>query len=272
MTRRVAAVAGAVSATVRIAMPTRRELIERVTSRVRARSGEDRLESSLSFLSALLVGITEVHAVPPAMLERVGEFLRVEPHELGDEPPPSNPRRNSSLRISSIPPPRPTRILLLGRGDPARMPMLHAVATARYSEIAEVRWASIAPVAVDARVLKVLRQAGYATAHLAPRTVSVDDMAWADLVVTATGTREEWERFIPRSIAHEHQPVPAPALPELAADADPLEALRQTLRHVERAIAAVRPARPSRFPPEVAPASLRAPPLPRITVPDDDES
>ena len=191
-------------------MPTRREIIERVTSRIRMRGGEGRVEASLCFLRAMLVGLTDEQEVTPSMLERVGEFLRVDPHELEDDSLQSNPRRNSSMRISSIPAARLTRILLLGRGDSTRLPMLHAVASARYVEIADLRWASITPVPIDPHALKVLRQAGYPTAHLAPRGVSVDDMAWADLVVTVTGAREEWERFIPRSIAHEHTLCPTP--------------------------------------------------------------
>ena len=59
-------------------MPTRRELIERVTMRMRARGGEGRVESSLCFLRALLVGVAEDAPVPAAVLSRVGELKRLD--------------------------------------------------------------------------------------------------------------------------------------------------------------------------------------------------
>ncbi len=245
-------------------MPTRRELIDRVTMRMRARGGEGRVESSLCFLRALLVGVADDAPVPAAVLSRVGEFLRIEEDDLEDgeleaPPPPSNPIRRSSMRISTAPPARMTRVLFLGRGDAARLPMLDAVATARYAGIAEVRSASIAPAAIDARAIKVLRHAGIETDHLVSRTVSVDDLSWADLVVTASGTREDWERFIPRSMAHQHHPVPDPELGLADPAADVHDSLRYTLRMVEKVIAAVKPVRPSRFPPPPSgnPTSMR---------------
>jgi protein-tyrosine-phosphatase len=234
-------------------MPTRRELIERVTMRMRARGGEGRVESSLCFLRALLVGVAEDAPVPAAVLSRVGEFLRIEEDDLEDvelePPPPSNPVRRSSMRISTAPPARMIRVLFLGRGDSARLPMLDAVATARYAGIAEVRSASLAPAPIDPRAIKVLRHAGIETDHLVSRTVSVDDLSWADLVVTASGTREDWERFIPRSMAHQHHSIPDPELGVADPGADVHDSLRYTLRMVERVIESVKPVRPSRFPP-----------------------
>jgi protein-tyrosine-phosphatase len=235
-------------------MPTRRELIERVTMRMRARGGEGRVESSLCFLRALLVGVADDAPVPAAVLSRVGEFLRIEEDDLEDvelepPPPPSTPLRRSSMRISTAPPARMVRVLFLGRSDPARLPMLDAVATARYAGIAEVRSASLAPAPIDARAIKVLRHAGIETGHLLARTVSVDDLSWADLVVTASGTREDWERFIPRSMAHQHHAIPEPELGVSDPNADVHDSLRYTLRMVEKVIASVQPLRPSRFPP-----------------------
>lgn len=248
-------------------MPTRSELIDRVTSRVRARGGEGRVEASLCFLRAILVGVGEDQQVPTTMLERVAEFLRLEPQELeDDQPPPSNLRR-SSLRISTIPPERMTRVLLLGRSDPVRLPMLHAVANARLSTVAEIRAASIGPAPVDARIVKVLRQAGYDTDRVLPRPVTVDDLTWADLVVTMTGTIIEWAKFLPRSIAHEHQPVADPSLDSLREGQDPLDVLRQTLRNVERVVGNIRLARPSRFPSGQM-GAVKMPPPPRL--PDDE--
>jgi protein-tyrosine-phosphatase len=230
---------------------TRRELIDRVTTRMRLRGGEGRVEASLCFLRALLVGIVDDAEVPTAVLGRVTEFLKIEDDlddvEL-DPPAPPGPRR-SSMRISTAPPSRPTRLLFLGRSDSARLPMLDAVATAKLAGIAEVRSASIAPAQIDARVIKVLRHAGMETDHLSARTVSVDDLSWADIVVTYSGSREDWERYLPRSIAHEHFPVADPELEKLAPDADAFDILRQSLRTIERVVAGVRPARPSRFPP-----------------------
>ena len=256
------------------AMPSRRELIERVTARMRQRGGEGRVEASLCFLRALLVGVGDDQHVPDEMLERVSEFLRIEPQELEVEPP----HRRSSLRISTVPPARMTRVLFLGRSDPMRLPMFDAVGGARFSGIAEVRAAAIAPVAIDARAIKVLRHAGIETDHLAARSVSVDDLAWADIVVTFEGTREEWERFIPRSIAHEHHPVidPMTEIDSLDEKADALDTLRYTLRSVERVIAAVRPARPSRFPapaplPPMSPSSGRLPTMPPPPASEDDD-
>lgn len=244
-------------------MPTRSELIDRVTSRVRARGGEGRVEASLCFLRAILVGVGEQQPVPAAMLERVAEFLRLEPHELEDEgPPPSNLRR-SSLRISTIPPERTTRVLLLGRSDPIRLPMLHAVALTRLSTVADVRGAEIGPVPLDARAIKVMRQAGFDTDRILPRPVTVDDLTWADLVVTVTGTQADWAKFLPRSIAHEHQPVADPSLDALPEGVDPLEVLRQTLRQVERVVAGVRLARPSRFPSGQM-GAVKVPPPPKV--------
>lgn len=262
-------------------MMTRRELIDRVTSRMRARGGDGRVEASLCFLRAILAGVGDDAPVPNEALARVQEFLRIddEGDELLDsEPPPPAPARRSG-RISTAPPMRMTRILFLGRNDAVRLPMLDAVATARFAGIAEVRSAAIAPVTADARVIKVLRHAGIETEHLAARTVSVDDLSWADLVITVSGSREDWERFIPRSMSHDHHPIPDPELDAIPVDADPLDALRYTLRMVERVIGQVRPARPSRFPPPAAlppsdgrlraanplrPSSARLPALARI--------
>jgi protein-tyrosine-phosphatase len=214
-------------------------------------------------LRAILVGVGEEQPVPTPMLERVAEFLRLDPQELEDEQPPQSSLRRSSLRISTIPPERMTRILLLGRSDAVRVPMLHAVASARWASVAEVRAASIAPSPVDARVVKVLRQAGFDTDKVLPRPVTVDDLTWADLVVTITGTRDEWAKFLPRSIAHEHQPVTDPSLDSLREGADPLDVLRHTLRNVERVVGGIRLARPSRFPSGQM-AALKAPGLPNL--------
>lgn len=114
--------------------------------------------------------------------------------------------------------------------------MVEAVARVRPSDEAEVRAAAHQPVPPDGRAIRVLRQAGFPVDGLAPRIVTVADLAWADLVITVTGEREDWDRFIPRSTPREHELLPDPL--KLSSRSDDLEPFRITLRAVERLVAA----------------------------------
>ena len=247
-------------------MLTRRELVERVDRQLRARNaaegGEGSVEASMWFLRAMLMGIDDLGEVPDPLLARVGEFLKIDPTELTLDPgtrrpstrPPSVwPRgENSQGPVSSR---APRKVLFLGRGDAARLAMLDAIGRALLEGVAEVRSAAIAPVAFDARATKALRQAGYSS-DLSPRAVSVDDLSWADVVVTCSGEREDWERFIPRSIAHEHHLIDDPIAQArgLGPEDDEQDVFRNAVRMVERAIATMRPVRPSKMP-QFAPRS-----------------
>ncbi len=266
-------------------MLTRREMMERVDARLRARSssekGEDDsgIEASRCFLRAMLVGIEDAAPVPDALVSRVSEFLKIDVEDLvgtsalrraSTRPPPS------SVSLQAPPGERRRRVLFLGRSDAARIPMVDAVARTQLADEVEIRAAAIAPVAFDARALRVLRHAGYATDVLGPRALTVDDLSWADVVVTISGEREDWERFLPRTLPHQHEAVDDPIALMRAAkegrisEVDELEPFRGVLRAVERLLATMRPPRSSRMPaapPSVRPprlGSLRAPPAPRF--------
>jgi protein-tyrosine-phosphatase len=234
-------------------MLSRRELVERVESRLRSRSGDDGIEASMCFLRAMLMGIEDEGSVPDSLLARVGEFLKIDPTELTLDP---LTRRPSTRPPSVWPAPPPSsraaarKVLFLARSDGARLPMLEAVGRTMLEGIADVRSAGIAPVVFDSRATKALRQAGYPTETLSPRPVSVDDLSWADVVVTCGGEREDWERFIPRSIAHEHHLIddPIPLAKDLGPDDDELDVFRNAVRAIERVIGPMRPVRPSRIP------------------------
>jgi len=254
-------------------MLSRRDLVERVETRLRARSGDDGIEASMCFLRAMLMGIDDEGSVPDALLARVGEFLKIDPTELTLDPV---TRRPSTRPPSVWPAPPPSsraamrKVLFLARSDGARLPMLEAIGRAMLEGVAEVRSAGIAPVAFDPRATKALRQAGYATETLTPRPVSVDDLSWADVVVTCGGEREDWERFIPRSIAHEHQNVedPIPQAAELGPNDDELDVFRNAVRIIERLIVPMRPMRPSRLPQMGMPALQRTATAPPVSSPN----
>ncbi|MBI2388386.1 MAG: hypothetical protein HYV09_02105 [Deltaproteobacteria bacterium] len=248
-------------------MPTRRELMERADARLRTRGGEEgALEASRCFLRAMLMGIDDGGAVPDDLVARVGEFLAIDHGELmGAAARPSTRPPPSSVMLQAVPGERLRRVLVLGRGDGGRVAMLDAVGRTMLVEEAELRAACLAPVAYDPRALRVLRLAGYATEGLGPRAVTVDDLTWADLVITVGGERDMWERFLPRSMPHQHEPIDDPiALTRgLSGEDDEHEAFRLALRVVERVLSALRPPRSSRLP--VAPPSIR-PSRSRISV------
>jgi protein-tyrosine-phosphatase len=247
---------------------TRRDLMERAESRLRARGGpnadEGALEASRCFLRAMLIGIDEQAPVPPDLVARVGEFLKIDVAELitppalrriSTRPPPS------SVPLMTAPGERRRRVLFLGRSDGARVAMFDAVARAMLASDVDVRTAALTPVAHDPRSLRVLRHAGYATELTHPRAVTVDDLSWADMVVTVGGEREVWEKFLPRSTPHQHEAIddPIALARSLTGDSDELEPFRSTLRAVERAITQLRPPRVSRIP-SLAPISQRTKP------------
>lgn len=242
-------------------VPTRRELMDRAEARLRTRGGgeEGALEASRCFLRAMLVGVDENASVPHDLVARVGEFLKIDLVELLDNPAlrRQSTRPPTSNPLAAPPGERRRRVLLLGRADAARLAMLDAVGRTMLADDAEVRAAALTPIGYDARALKVLRHSGYATEQLNPRSVSVDDLSWADLVLTVGGEREDWERFLPRSIPHQHEPVedPIALTRELADEHDELEIYRTVLRAIERIVAQLRPPRSSRLP---AAAPLRA--------------
>lgn len=243
-------------------VPTRRELMDRAESRLRTRGGEEgALEASRCFLRAMLVGVEDAAPVPNDLVARVGEFLKIDVAELLEGPPALRRQSTrpppSSFPLQAPPGERRRRVLLLGRADGARLAMLDAVARSMLADEAEVRAAALTPIAYDSRALRVLRHSGYATELLNPRAVTVDDLTWADLVVTVSGEREDWERFLPRSTPHHHEPVddPIALIRELTDEHDELEAYRAVLRAIERLLSGLRPPRSSRLP--AAPA-LRA--------------
>lgn len=242
---------------------TRRDLMDRAESRLRARAGgadEGALEASRCFLRAMLMGIDDTALVPSDLVARVGEFLKLDVAELisppglrrvSTRPPPS------SFPLQPSPGERRRRVLFLGRSDGARVAMFDAVARSMLADEVDVRAAALTPIAHDPRSLRVLRHAGYATEATHPRPVTVDDLSWADLVVTVGAEREVWERFLPRSTLHQHEVIDDPIVlaRALVGDSDELEPFRSTLRAVERAIAMLRPPRSSRIP--TAPVSQR---------------
>jgi len=241
---------------------TRRELMDRAEARLRSRGGDEgALEASRCFLRAMLVGLDDGSPVADDLVARVGEFLKIDVADLRGTAPAlrrqSTRPPTSSYPLQAGPGERRRRVLLLGRSDSARLAMLDAVGRAMLADEAEVRAAALAPIPYDARALRVLRHSGYATELLNPRAVTVDDLTWADLFVTVGGEREDWERFLPRSTSHQHEPVDDPvALTRGWADEhDELEAYRAVLRTVERIVSMLRPPRSSRLP---AAAPLRA--------------
>ena len=234
------------------------------------------MEASRCFLRAMLMGIDDISAVPPELVARVSEFLKIDVAELvappalrriSTRPPPS------SFPLQNAPGERRKRVLFLGRTDGARIAMFDAVARTSLSGDVDVRAASLTPAAHDPRALRVLRHAGYATEAVLPRAVTVDDLSWADLVVTVGAALDDWERFLPRSTIHQHEVIDDPlALARALASADDeLEPFRAVLRVVERTIVALRPPRTSLRPSysrlpvadiepaQPAPASVRIP-------------
>lgn len=205
------------------------------------------MEASFCFLRAMLMGIDDGAPVPPDLVSRVGEFLKIDVSELtappalrrvSTRPPPS------SFPLQSSPGERRRRVLFLGRNDGARIAMFEAVARASLSDDVDVRAASLTPSAHDPRSLRVLRHAGYATEAVQPRAVTVDDLSWADLVVTAGGARDDWERLLPRSTEHQHEMIDDPIALALGGQ-DELEGFRAVLRVIERTVSGLRPPRTS---------------------------
>jgi protein-tyrosine-phosphatase len=248
-------------------MPTRRELMDRAEARLRARSAsadEEGIEASRCFLRAMLTSVDDHELVPDDLVARVCEFLKIDPNELSGTPA-LNRRstRPPASTMSGAPGERPRRVLFLGRSDGARLVMIDAVARATLAGEVDVRTAAISPVAFDARALRALRHAGYSTEGLAPRPMTVDDLSWADVVVTVGGEREDWERFVPRSLAHQHEPLedPVALAKNLDGTQDENEPFRGVLRAIERLVVVMRPPRSSRMP--VAPPSVR-PSVPRM--------
>lgn len=250
----------------RVIVPTRRELLERAEARLRARGGEEgAVEASRCFLRAMMVGLDDNTKVPDDLVARVSEFLKLDLSELVSTPalrrastrPPPN-----SVPLQSPPGERRRRVLFLGRADGARLAMFDAVARAMLMDEADVRAASLTPVAHDARTLRVLRHAGYATDALHPRAVTVDDLSWADLVVTVGGDRTDWEKLIPRCTPHQHEMIDEPiGLARAITEGDELEPFRAVLRVIERTVSVLRPPRSSRIPaaPALRPSWSRIP-------------
>jgi protein-tyrosine-phosphatase len=249
-----------------LTVPTRRELLERAEARLRARGGEEgTVEASRCFLRAMMVGLDDNARVSDELLSRVSEFLKIELSDLVTNPalrrastrPPTN-----SFPLQSTPGERRPPGGFLGRADGARVAMFDAVARAMLTDEADVRAASLTPAAHDARTLRVLRHAGYATDALHPRAVTVDDLSWADLVVTVGGDRTDWEKLIPRSTPHQHETIEEPiSLARAASGADELEPFRAVLRVIERTVSVLRPPRSSRIPaaPSLRPSWSRIP-------------
>ncbi len=209
----------------------------------------------------MLIGVDEDAVVPDELIARVSEFLRIEADDLSGPP--------VSRRASTRPPPpslkaapgeRRRRLLFLGRSDAARVAICEAVARASLGDEAEVRAASLTPAAPDPRAIRALRHAGYPTDAIVSRAVTVEDLSWADLVVTLGGDRETWEKFLPRSIAHQHESLEDPVVRarDLAGSQDEDEPFRAAIRAVERVVVAMRPPRSSRVP-----ALPQTGPLPR---------
>jgi protein-tyrosine-phosphatase len=251
-------------------MPTRREIMDRAESRLRARRSADQdeegLEASRCFLRAMLTSVDDHEQVPADLVARVSEFLKLDLEELTNGP---NSRRSArppaSSSLAAPPGERPRRVLFLGRSDGARLVMIDAIARATLAGEVDVRAAALSPVPFDPRALRALRHAGYATEGIAPRPMTVDDLSWADVVVTIGGEREDWDRFVPRSIAHQHEPVEDPVVlaKDLIGSEDENEPFRLVLRAIERLVAVMRPPRSSRMPaaPQLRPSVPRMPAL-----------
>lgn len=234
-------------------MPTRREVMDRAESRLRARaSDEEGIEASRCFLRAMLSSVDEQSPVPDDLVSRVAEFLKLDLEDLVGSAAPrrSSVRPSSSFPLAAPLGERPRRVLFLGRSDPSRVAMIDAIARAVLTGDVEVRAASLAPVPVDARAMRALRHAGYSTDGVLPRPVTVDDLSWADVVVTFGGEREDWERFVPRSLAHQHEPIedPVALARELDGTSEENEPFRLVLRAIERLVGMMRPPRSSRMP------------------------
>lgn len=234
--------------------------MDRADSRLRARSSGDEgrdegaLEASRCFLRAMLMGIDDMAPVPSDLVNRVGEFLKIDVAELIS--PPALRRISTRPPLSAAPlQPAPgerrRRVLFLGRSDAARIAMLDAVSRATLADDVDVRTASLTPIAHDPRALRVLRHAGFATDAIHPRAVTVDDLSWADLVITVGSERDDWERLLPRSTPHQHETIDDP-IPLARANGDELAPFRTVLRVIERTVSALRPPRSSRIP--VAPS------------------
>lgn len=227
--------------------------MDRAEARLTARAdAEGSVEATRCFLRAMLVGIDEDGAVPDDLVARIADLLKIERDELFG-PPPGSTGAASTRRLSTRPPsvgPRRRRILVLGRADAARLPMLEAIVRAAFAEEADVRGAALSPAPLDPRALRVLRLAGYATDALVPRALAVEDMTWSDLVVTVSGEREDWERLLPRNLEHVHDLIDDPAA--LARDLeevdDQSEPYRATLRAIERLVEKLRGGRSTRMP------------------------
>jgi protein-tyrosine-phosphatase len=210
-------------------------------------------EATRCFLRAMLAGIGEDQEVPGALVGRIADLLRIDVLAL------STHESSGASRASSRPAaPRAStdkrKVLVVGRGDGERLPLCEGVARSMLDD-AVVRAACASPINYDPRALKALRQAGYATDGLLSRPLSVDDLAWAELVLTVGGDRAYWERTLPRSTPREHLVVDEPQA--LADELDDLESFRVTLRQVERSIAPLRNLRPSRVPSRMPPPIRR---------------
>lgn len=228
--------------------------MDRAEARLTARAdAEGSVEATRCFLRAMLVGIDEDGAVPDDLVARIADLLKIERDELFGAPP-ANTVASSSRRLSTRPPPsvgpRRQRILVLGRADAARLPMLEAIVRAAFAEEADVRGAALSPAPLDPRALRVLRLAGYATDALVPRALAVEDMTWSDLVVTVSGEREDWERLLPRNLEHVHDLIddPAALARDLQEADDQSEPYRATLRAIERLVERLRGGRSARMP------------------------
>jgi hypothetical protein len=246
-------------------MVTRRLLVERAESVLRARSDdadEGGAEATRCFLRAMLAGLDDDATVPASLVGRIAELLRIDVGTLL----PGTPSEPSAMRPSSHPTAvRPTasadarRILLLARADGERLALCEGVARVVLDE-ATVRAAAMSPVPYDARALKTLRQAGYATDGLVARSLSVDDLAWAELIVTVGGDGAGWDRMLPRTTAREHIAFDEPSA--RASDLDELESYRRQLRHIERALAPLRGSRGTRSPSRRPPPPVASTPGP----------
>jgi protein-tyrosine-phosphatase len=232
-------------------MATRREVMERAEARLSTRAdAEGSIEATRCFLRAMLVGIDEEGAVPDDLVARIADLLKIDREELFGTPVHAPALRRKSTRPPPSVGPRRQRILVLGRADAARLPMLEAVLRATFADEADVRGAALSPAPLDPRALRVLRLAGYATDALVPRALAVDDMTWGDLVVTVSGEREDWERLLPRNLEHVHELIedPAARARDLAEVDDQSEPYRSALRAIERLAGQLRAGRSVRLP------------------------
>lgn len=243
--------------------------MDRAENRLRARreGDEEGLEASRCFLRAMLTAVADHEQVPEDLVARVSEFLKLDLDELTNGPNSRRSARPPPMSSLAAPPgERPRRVLFLGRSDAARLVMIDAIARATLAGEVDVRAAALSPVAFDPRAIRALRHAGYSTESIAPRPMTVDDLSWADVVVTIGGEREDWDRFVPRSIAHQHEPVEDPIVlaKDLVGSEDENEPFRSVLRAIERLVAVMRPPRSSRMPaaaPSVRPSNPRMPAL-----------